>query len=55
MRVTMDEDRDLQEFQRRWDREFGPHLSARRKWLTAAFFFVAFFGLIALAFLAAPR
>lgn len=51
---TDDHDRALADFRKRWDREFGPRLSARRKWLTALFFFIAFFGLIALAFLSVP-
>lgn len=48
-------DRALAEFNKRWDREFGPELSSRRKWVTAVLFFAVFFGLIALAFLSVPK
>ncbi|MGZ8409378.1 MAG: hypothetical protein ACXWVS_05570 [Hyphomicrobium sp.] len=51
---TNDQERRLNEFEARWEKEFGPQLSPLRKRLTGLFMIAAFLAIIALAFLSAP-
>lgn len=49
-----EEERRVQEMESRWEKEFGPQISPRRKWLSGLLMIVAFIAVIALAFLSVP-
>ena len=49
-----DEERRIQEMESRWEKEFGPPISQRRKWLSGLLLIAAFIAVIALAFLSVP-
>jgi hypothetical protein len=49
-----DEERRVQDMERRWEKEFGPPISSRRKWLSGLLLIGALVAIIALAFASAP-
>ena len=49
-----DEERGIQDMERRWEKEFGPQISPRRKWLSGLLMIAAFIAVIVLAFLSVP-
>lgn len=49
-----EEERGIQDIEKRWEKEFGPQISRRRKWLSGLLMIAAFIAVIVLAFLSAP-
>ena len=49
-----DEERGVQDMDSRWEKEFGPQISPRRKCLSGLLMIAAFIAVIVLAFLSVP-